>query len=328
MCGAQFTWEREMFVDFSIPFGLSGIRLLTGAGGLDGTPDSLVGKRVGVITGSLGEATIKALQPKATLSPVATIQAGIAALKAGRIDAMAGDSMLMAAAARSAALAGQQLVPTIPYNRYAVGCIMPENNSTLRNLVNLALAQMVQGYVNGVPRYTELVNRWLGPGSSVGLPEEMIKRILPDRAAQPRTDSRSHHPLISPCRSPAPPPWLASCWPSPPSRHRRPRRPARPPPAAPWTWRPDWIGSPGPPGPDRPHTFGADPKILRQFPSGQLTAGFINGRYRGAYRGPAGRAFANSRGYYGGNSGFINGGGGYRGGGFVNRPYGRSFVNW
>lgn len=72
----------------------------------------------------------------------------------------------------------------------------------------------------------------------------------------------------------------------------------------------------------------ADPDMLRQFPSGQLTAGFINGRYRGAYRGPAGRAFANSRGYYGGNRGFINGGGGYRGGGFVNRPYGRSFVNW
>jgi len=175
VCGAQFTWEREMFVDFSIPFGLSGIRLLTAAGGLDGTPDSLRGKRVGVITGSLGEATIKALQPQATLSPVATIQAGIEALKAGRIDAMAGDSLLMAGAAQSAALPGQQLVPTIPYNRYAVGCIMPENNSTLRNLVNLALAQMVQGYVNEVPRYTELVNSWLGPDSSVGLPEEMIK---------------------------------------------------------------------------------------------------------------------------------------------------------
>lgn len=178
VCGAQFTWEREMFVDFSIPFGLSGIRLLTGAGGLDGTPDALLGKRVGVITGSLGEATIKALQPKATLSPVASIQAGIEALKAGRIDAMAGDSLLMTSAAKSAALAGQQLVPTIPYNRYAVGCIMPENNSTLRNLVNLALAQMVQGYVNGVPRYTQLVNRWLGPESSVGLPEEMIKEYF------------------------------------------------------------------------------------------------------------------------------------------------------
>jgi len=63
-------------------------------------------------------------------------------------------------------------------------------------------------------------------------------------------------------------------------------------------------------------------------PPGQLTARFVNGRYRSGYRGPAGRAFANSRGYYGGNRSFVNGGGGYRGGSFVNRPLGRSFVNW
>lgn len=175
MCGAQFTWEREMFVDFSLPFGLSGIRLLTTQKGIDGTPDSLRGRRVGVIKGSLGEATLQSVQAQATLSPVSSFSEGISALRSGRIDALAGDTILIATAAGNADLKGGQLVPTLPYNRYAVACAMPENNSTLRNLVNLAIAQMVQGYVNDVPRYRELVNRWLGPGSKVGLPEEMIQ---------------------------------------------------------------------------------------------------------------------------------------------------------
>ncbi|MEO1003322.1 MAG: hypothetical protein AAFX65_09450 [Cyanobacteria bacterium J06638_7] len=52
---------------------------------------------------------------------------------------------------------------------------MPENNSTLRNLVNLALAQLMQGYINGMERQRRIVNRWIGPGSALGLPEEVIE---------------------------------------------------------------------------------------------------------------------------------------------------------
>ncbi|EDY37820.1 extracellular solute-binding protein, family 3 [Cyanobium sp. PCC 7001] len=174
MCGAQFTWEREMFVDFSIPFALSGIRLLTQDGALDGTPDSLQGKRIGVVNGSLGEATVKALQPSARLVPVADLAAGMQALAQGRVDALGGDSVLLASAAKGSSLKQPSLVPTMALNRYAVGCAMPENNSTLRNLVNLAIAKLLQGYVNGDSASRELVNRWLGPDSTLGLPEPMI----------------------------------------------------------------------------------------------------------------------------------------------------------
>ncbi|SBO44659.1 extracellular substrate binding-like orphan protein GrrP [Cyanobium sp. NIES-981] len=174
MCGAQFTWEREMFVDFSIPFALSGIRLLTQGGTLDGTPDSLRGKRIGVVKGSLGEATVKALQPAARLVAVPTLAAGLKALGQGQVDAVGGDSVLLATAAQAARLREPTLVPTVALNRYAVGCAMPENNSTLRNLVNLAIAKMLQGYVNGDAASRQLVNRWLGPDSELGLPEAMI----------------------------------------------------------------------------------------------------------------------------------------------------------
>lgn len=174
LCGSQFTWRREMFVDFSIPFALSGIRLLRSDDSLDGSPDSLRGKRVGVIPGSLGEATVKALQPQARVVPQKTFSEAISALRAGRLDAVAGDTLLLAAAAKGAGYTRASLVPAVPYDRFAVSCVMPENNSTLRNLVNLALARMMQGYIEGSTQERQMVNRWLGPQSSLGLPEEMI----------------------------------------------------------------------------------------------------------------------------------------------------------
>ncbi|MCP9889410.1 extracellular substrate binding-like orphan protein GrrP [Cyanobium sp. ATX 6A2] len=174
-CGAQFTWEREMFVDFSIPFSLSGIRILTRANGFSGTPDSLAGKRIAVVPGSLGEKAVRDLRPQAIRVAVPGLKEGVASLTAGRVDGFAGDSILLAGAVAAAASPGLALVPEDPLVRYAVGCMMPENNSTFRNLVNLAIAQMIQGYVIDEPAATATVNRWLGPGGVLELPPELIK---------------------------------------------------------------------------------------------------------------------------------------------------------
>jgi len=174
-CGVQFTWEREMFVDYSIPFSLSGIRLLTRSGGLDGTAASLQGKRIGVLAGSLGDATIKSYAPPAVRVPLTEIDAAVAALQAGRVDALAGDSILLAGAVAKTGAKGLALVPGVGLQRYAVGCIIPENNSTFRNLMNLAIAKLLQGYINGNREATESVNRWLGPSGILELPPQVIK---------------------------------------------------------------------------------------------------------------------------------------------------------
>jgi polar amino acid transport system substrate-binding protein len=174
-CGSQFTWEREMFVDTSIPFSLSGIRILTRAQGLNGTAESLAGKRIAVVPGSLGERAIRDLTPQAIRVAVPGLQEGLAALGSARVDGVAGDSILLAGAARAAGTQGLALVPQDPLVRYAVGCMMPENNSTFRNLVNLAIAQMIQGYVIDDPAATATVNRWLGPGGVLELPPDLIK---------------------------------------------------------------------------------------------------------------------------------------------------------
>jgi polar amino acid transport system substrate-binding protein len=174
-CGAQFTWEREMFVDFTLPFSLSGIRILTPEGRLSGTPESLVGKRVGVVADSLGDRAIKAFQPRAVRVPVAGLGEAVTQVVGGQLDAVAGDSLLIAAALQRSGARGFALVPDAPLARYAVGCILPENNSTFRNLANLAVAKLIQGYLNDNKADQDLVNRWLGPQGLVGLPPQLIK---------------------------------------------------------------------------------------------------------------------------------------------------------
>ena len=51
-CGAGFSWGRSMFVDYTLPFALSGTRLITPVGN-DGTPAALSGKTIGVVKNSL-----------------------------------------------------------------------------------------------------------------------------------------------------------------------------------------------------------------------------------------------------------------------------------
>jgi len=178
-CGIPFTWQQEMVVDYSVPFSLSGIRLLT-KGGMKASPEALVGKRIGVIPGSLGEATIRSLQPGAVRLPQKDLETGVAAVISGRLDAMAGDSILLAGALSPYAKSFKdtqiyELVPREAYGRYAVGCIVPENNSTFRNLANLAIVGLLQGYLDDEPTSVGSVNRWFGPQGLVQLPGDMVR---------------------------------------------------------------------------------------------------------------------------------------------------------
>ena len=178
-CGIPFTWQQEMVVDYSVPFSLSGIRLLT-KGGVQASPQALAGKRIGVIPGSLGEATIRALQPAAVRLPQKDLETGVAGVIQGKLDGMAGDSILLAGALQPYSKRFKdtqvyELVPREAYGRYAVGCIVPENNSSFRNLANLAVVGLLQGYLDDDPASVAAVNRWFGPKGIVQLPSDMVR---------------------------------------------------------------------------------------------------------------------------------------------------------
>lgn len=130
-CGVPFTWERDITLDYSLPFALSGLRLLAPAGRLDGSPQSLAGRRIGVVVNSLAETELKGIQPASRPVGFASLAKAVAALRAGSVDGVIGDSALLAgltAGGKGAALAQ---TPSEPYERYAVACLVPEDRKSV-----------------------------------------------------------------------------------------------------------------------------------------------------------------------------------------------------
>lgn len=193
-CTTQFTWQRQEYVDFSLPYSLSGIRLLTkNNSNLTGTAESLVGKRVGVVPNSMGEVVMQKLQPKANRVPLTEVEEGFTQLQNGKIDAIAGDSIILAGSILKAKPESFALVPVQPYARYGVGCMVPQNNSVFLNSVNRAIAKVMQGYIIGDRKYVALVNQWLGADGLVEVPTSLIRAyfetIITSREQIPLTDT-------------------------------------------------------------------------------------------------------------------------------------------
>jgi polar amino acid transport system substrate-binding protein len=174
-CGVPFSWARDMQVDYTLPIGLSGIRLLAPAGRLDGSPDSLRGRRIGVVGNSLGASVLQGLQPQAKAVAFASLGEAVAALQAGRLDGVMGDTNLLTGLSQQRGAKGLAVTPELPYERYAVGCIVPQNDSAFRDLANLAIARLLQGYLDGQPETVASVERWVGPGGVLGVPSERIR---------------------------------------------------------------------------------------------------------------------------------------------------------
>jgi polar amino acid transport system substrate-binding protein len=172
-CGAGFSWGRSMFVDYTLPFALSGTRLITPVGN-DGTPAALTGQTIGVVKNSVAAHAMEKSVSDAELVLFENPQAALNALKNGEIQFLAGDSLWLLAN-RSAVDPAGNVTPTVPYNRSAVGCIIPENSSGMMNLSNLAIGKLMQAYINDDPKAQSRINQWVGPGSDVNLSQADIK---------------------------------------------------------------------------------------------------------------------------------------------------------
>jgi len=165
-------------LDFTLPIGISGLRLMAPARRFDGSPAGLAGKRIGVVRESLGDTQLRGMQPAARVQTYGTLAAAVAALGAGQVDGVIGDSLLLKGLAQQQGLQGQALTPEIPYLRYAVVCAVPENASAFRSLANRAIATLQQGYVNGNAADVAAVDRWLGPGSALNLTPAQIRGVF------------------------------------------------------------------------------------------------------------------------------------------------------
>jgi polar amino acid transport system substrate-binding protein len=177
-CGVPFTWERDITLDYSLPFGLSGLRLLSPAGRLDGSPQSLAGRRIGVVANSLAQTELKGMQSAARPVGFADLNQAVAALRAGSVDGVIGDTARLASLSAGGTGGALKLTPDEPYERYAVACLVPENDSAFRNLVNLAIARFLQGYLDGRPDAVAAIDRWVGPGSALNRTPDQIRNYF------------------------------------------------------------------------------------------------------------------------------------------------------
>ena len=178
-CTTAFTWERDKFVDFSVSYGISGIRLLAKRDSeIDDSTESLVGKRIGIAPNTISESTMKFIQPQAILVPIEDVDGGFKALQSGEIDAIAGDTVVLAGVIQRDNPDEYKLRPLQPYARYGIACMVPEDDSSFRDLVNYSLVKFMQGYVIREQSSVELVDRWFGKAGIVELPPELLRSFF------------------------------------------------------------------------------------------------------------------------------------------------------
>ena len=65
-------------------------------------------------------------------------------------------------------------MPERPYGRSAVACVVTPENHALLAKANVAIAQLLQNYIDGDDASINRINRWIGPESAVGLSTETI----------------------------------------------------------------------------------------------------------------------------------------------------------
>tara|TARA_B100000745_G_scaffold292761_1_gene233987 strand:+ start:109 stop:1020 length:912 start_codon:yes stop_codon:yes gene_type:complete len=165
VCGSTTpTWEREAIVDFSVPFFIDGIRILTfkeyGNFGVFG----LQTKTVGVLKGSTSAQFVPTRLPNANIKTFTDSASAMAALEAKEIDAMAGDGIALEyKRVHSKQESNFMLVPKTGVLVWqAFSCVLPENQSKFRDLVNIQFMKMLNGLENLSGTYAKIYFRWFG----------------------------------------------------------------------------------------------------------------------------------------------------------------------
>jgi polar amino acid transport system substrate-binding protein len=175
----SFTWNREQYVDFSTSYGVTGTKLLVKKSSSINSAESLAGKQVGVISETTNEQVIKLVQPQATLVPIKDIAAGFAALEAGKIDALAWDALLLEGFRQTVNQPETfAVVPEAAYNREGLACMLPQNDSTFRNLVDFTLVKFMQGVMAGDSQSVAIFDRWFGPDGMVPARRDQVNQFF------------------------------------------------------------------------------------------------------------------------------------------------------
>lgn len=171
-CGVTTpTWTREAQVDFSIPFFGNGTRIMT----LQSTAtqlQDLQGKRIGVAAGATTAAILAEHVPEAIPVEVPDMATGFARFSKGELDGLANIGIVLRAMVEGSPLKSKViLLPRSGIFSYeTMACILPQNDSAWRDLVNYTLADLLAGVDEYRGAYMEIYERWFGPRGVVYFP--------------------------------------------------------------------------------------------------------------------------------------------------------------
>ncbi len=178
VCGVGFTWERDRYVDFTVSYAASGMQLLVSNKATVTTPEDLVGQKIAVVPNTISEDTIKLVQPKVQIVTVDNLQAGLEALRDGKVAGVAGDGLQMDGLRQVLGMKETKLVPESPQVYNGISCMMREYNPAFLRLANYALVKLAEGYYFGDPEDVALVHKWVGPDGVVQVKPENLKRFF------------------------------------------------------------------------------------------------------------------------------------------------------
>ena len=178
VCGITTpTWDREVLVDFSVPFFRDGTRILiyreAASGGVDlGTLD------IGVVEGTTTVTIVQDQLPTANLHLFPNMKDAMTALAAGEVSGVANIGItLLGLAAKAEPRRSVVLLPrTYALAMETLACVLPQDDSPWRDTVNRVLIDMFSGVKDSNSRYDEIYERWFGRDSEIFYPLDRANR--------------------------------------------------------------------------------------------------------------------------------------------------------
>jgi len=164
VCGLTTpTWEREQTVDFSLPFFRDGMRIMVYRQRASRIAD-VGGLEIGVVENTTTAPVIRDRLPLASTRTFANMGEAMDAFAAGEVEAVANvGTLLLSAAERARLKRSIVLLPrTDVLATEVLACVLPQDDSSWRDLVNGTLAELLVGIEGHNSRYEEIYDDWFG----------------------------------------------------------------------------------------------------------------------------------------------------------------------
>ena len=178
VCGITTpTWDRESLVDFSLPFFRDGTRVMMYRGKAGEVVD--VGRlKIGVVKNTTTVAVLRDRLPAASVRDYSNMGDAMRGLEKGEVDGVANVGVvLLGLAERSEPRRSVVLLPrTRPLATESLACVLPQDDSRWRDLVNRTLVDMFAEVREFKGRYEQIYGRWFGRDGALFYPLDRATR--------------------------------------------------------------------------------------------------------------------------------------------------------